>query len=700
VHIQTACTKARMFHVAEPSYSAVCVLQELAKGTRKSIKARQTNKAKEDPDFRVKGGNSQKIKKSLAMMRAQKEAARGSSSGGGAAGSGGGAAAEGAKKTKQQRAKEIAQGWAAGPSELGGLSGMNPAAAAAGMGAQYGPGALQGYPSTSRSSFLEGGGSGELFSPTSAGSQQYPQQFPGQHQHHHHPQQYPGHAGCDASMHDALADPQQQQWPGHDMAAAVGGGGGYRAAAAAGDRRGSRSGGMQGDNKGALKHLLRQAGDQPPGVLAGNSKHTASEAPELSYQLLLAAAGFDAGPDGGPVWPGQRGSVAGQSGDHQSCGRKQAYHQQQEQQQGSMLAASGPSIPSIQRLPGGMQAAAAGGQHTTGMPLGTGLPAAAAGAAAGAAGSSLAKAGNLGRSISGASSADSAPNNAHQAGRLMRPQQQQQQGPYSTAAGPGGDVGQFRYTSGVLVGPGGPEQPGKQHKLLDLNVLARTGRMQLSHGLIRTAATEPAPRPSYAAQQQQHNEQQQQQEPHLQALQGAAAAPGSSACDPSVLEKIAAAMKAVTEARGDQEQQDAFASAAAMIAQAAAATQQGSGGASRGAADGYMPMSGPGSGGPIKHEYMGQHEGGGGPTGLHPAAAGSLQQGLGGLQQQGPGFKASRDPRLGHMDQVGQAQPVEASRGLGAGQGSGGGQGASGGSAFNELGDMLVKLLQGQAQGR
>jgi hypothetical protein len=457
--------------------------------------------------------------------------------------------------------------------------------------------------------------------------------------------------------------------------------------------------------------MLRQAGgDQPPGVLAGNSKHTAGETPELSYQLLLAAAGFDAGPDGGPVWPGQRASVAGQGGGHQFGGNQQAYHQQQ----GSMLAAAGPGGPSMQRLPGGMQA---GAQHDTSMLHSSAMPAAAAGAAAGAAGISHIKAANLGRAISGASSADSAPNNVHQAGRLMQPQQQQQQqqGPYSTAAGPGaGCVGHFKYTTGVLVGPGGPEQPGKQHKLLDLNVLARTGRLQLSHGLIRTTAPEPARRPSHAAQQQQ---QQQQMDPHLQALQVAASAPGSADCPSEVLDKILAAVKAVTDARGDEEQTNAFAQAADLIASAgaAAAARDGTKGARdssmgagvRGAgAHGQMPVSGAGGGGPASQQQQ-QHVmqrspkagGGGGPGGLSLAAAGSLLQSLGGdlgLPQQGsgPGFKASRDP----VGQIGQAGQVQSARGSGAGQRQGSGGGEGGG--LQALEDMLLSLLQKQGQGR
>jgi hypothetical protein len=112
------------------------------------------------------------------------------------------------------------------------------------------------------------------------------------------------------------------------------------------------------------------------------------------------------------------------------------------------------------------------------------------------------------------------------------------------------------------VGPGGPEQPGKKRKLLDLNTYARTGRKQLSEGMVKLENSLPQQQPPPQQQQQQQHEQRQFTPP-----------PAGPTTDADMLQKIAAAMKAVTEAEGP-DQAEALATAAAMIAAAAAAQAQ------------------------------------------------------------------------------------------------------------------------------
>jgi hypothetical protein len=90
-----------------------------------------------------------------------------------------------------------------------------------------------------------------------------------------------------------------------------------------------------------LRQLLRQAGSglqDQPGNLAGNP--AAAIKPELSCQLLLAAAGFEPETHAIADWPGQRASAAGQYANQQQDwgGAAAVYatyaqrHQQQQQQ--------------------------------------------------------------------------------------------------------------------------------------------------------------------------------------------------------------------------------------------------------------------------------------------------------------------------------------------------------------------------------
>jgi hypothetical protein len=166
------------------------------------------------------------------------------------------------------------------------------------------------------------------------------------------------------------------------------------------------------------------------------------------------------------------------------------------------------------------------------------------------------------------------------------------------------------------VGPGGPEQPGKKRNLLDLNLLARTGRKQLSEGVVKLEDSQP-----------QQQQQQRQVTPP----------PAGPMTDADMLQKIAAAMKAVTEAEGP-DQAEALATAAAMIAAAAAAQAQNG----RGAASGLL-------GGGVSSSSLSPAMAAGPSQGLGFEGA-SLNPGVGapaGLQgqqmQQAQGFK--QEPR-------------------------------------------------------
>jgi hypothetical protein len=120
------------------------------------------------------------------------------------------------------------------------------------------------------------------------------------------------------------------------------------------------------------------------------------------------------------------------------------------------------------------------------------------------------------------------------------------------------------------VGPGGPEQASKKHKLLDLNVLVRTGRKQLLFGSVNLE-TPAAPAAAAAKPTVKPEQQQGPQQPAGDAIQQ--------------LQKIAGALKTLADAPRGQAQAEALKAAAAMVAALApgAAAGGGSSGGGQGA---------------------------------------------------------------------------------------------------------------------